>query len=964
MKGFGHNACRCDRWAKHAPIFTRAYAFDLASWRAWNHLLATELAVQHHKPGQHNPAQLCLDNISMFRNPRENRSLPESSRVTPSIGRAPSPPRSPSRTTAMTTNPLAKRTFPKPSTKAPPPLPKKAPIQTTLTPAAFAKKPSANNGKKQKPVGTPNGNIIAFFQKAEEINSRIFLQERGSNPATALCRDENDDHEDVGWSDEKANGAMTSDKDEERYNEKGGSIKRRRVSEERVAPVPACSPPPPADAESNALDALAVGAPKPPFKLRKKSGPFVDDSDSESDHDGVDIPATTPGMDMRRKSDESPIAKPAEDTSPTDSTERSTAHAPPPFTSDFTSQYGDEDIDGFEDLEDDDLLEGEEYDERRWMKAQQKLELEEAGFDGDPDDFDAPPLFPESDSTVMKREDKNAQDVPSCPICANSLPGLSEQDVSVHVNACLDGNPLPLPDVKTEQENKPTVTNNAKAFKRPEKPAKPGQANPFQLSKPSAQPGSAFSKLMAGHAEDAAWATAAAENNKSRGKPAYQRTCPFYKIMPGFFIAVDAFRYGAVKGQNAYFLSHFHSDHYIGLTASWKHGPIYCSKITGNLVRQQLRVDPKWVVDLDFEEKTEVPGTEGVFVTMISANHCPGSSLFLFEKEFGKGKNSRLQRVLHCGDFRACQAHIEHPLLRPNVLDAVSGKNRQQKLDACYLDTTYLNPKYAFPPQQQVIQACADMCVSLSKVRTDESDGWEKMKRERAGLGMVKFVRKDSDKDNQREPESPERGRLLVVVGTYSIGKERICTGIAKALNSKIYAPANKQRICKALEDSELDALLTTDPRAAQVHMTPLFEIRAETLDDYLREYADSFSRVVGFRPSGWNYRPPKGRFTESPQVQTVLHSDNWKSTFSMKELTPQAGSGTRASCFGVPYSEHSSFRELTMFCCALHIDKIIPTVNIGSAKSREKMKAWCDRWAADKKKNGLFKLDENGEGW
>lgn len=238
------------------------------------------------------------------------------------------------------------------------------------------------------------------------------------------------------------------------------------------------------------------------------------------------------------------------------------------------------------------------------------------------------------------------------------------------------------------------------------------------------------------------------------------------------------------------------------------------------------------------------------------------------------------------------------------------------------------------------------------------------MKRERAGQGMVSFVQKDSTAEKASEPKNPERGRLLVVVGTYSIGKERICTGIAKALKSKIYAPANKQRICKALEDPELDALLTTDPRAAQVHMTPLFEIRAETLDDYLRGYADTFSRVVGFRPSGWNYRPPKGRFTESPQVQTVLHSDNWKSTFSMKDLKPQAGSGSRASCFGVPYSEHSSFRELTMFCCALRIDKIIPTVNVGNASSRERMKVWCDKWAADKKKNGLFKLGASGEGW
>ena len=178
---------------------------------------------------------------------------------------------------------------------------------------------------------------------------------------------------------------------------------------------------------------------------------------------------------------------------------------------------------------------------------------------------------------------------------------------------------------------------------------------------------------MSGHAEDAAWATAAATESASRGKAAYQRTCPFYKIMPGFFICVDAFRYGAVQGCNAYFLSHFHSDHYISLTSSWCHGPIYCSHVTANLVRRQLRVDPKWVVDLDFDKKIEVPGTQGVEVTMIPANHCPGSSLYLFEKVIGKGKNPKVQRVLHCGDFRACPAHVQHPKLRPDIVDTITG---------------------------------------------------------------------------------------------------------------------------------------------------------------------------------------------------------------------------------------------------------------------------------------------------
>jgi len=481
---------------------------------------------------------------------------------------------------------------------------------------------------------------------------------------------------------------------------------------------------------------------------------------------------------------------------------------------------------------------------------------------------------------------------------------------------------------------------------------------------------------MSGHAEDAAWATAAASENASRGRPAYQRTCPFYKIMPGFFICVDAFRYGAVAGCNAYFLSHFHSDHYIGLTSSWCHGPIYCSHVTANLVRRQLRVDPKWVVDLEFDKKVEVPGTQGVDVTMIPANHCPGSSLFLFEKVIGRGKPQKTQRVLHCGDFRACPAHVQHPELRPDIIDTVTGRGiAQQKLDVCYLDTTYLTPKYSFPSQEDVIKACADMCVSLSKDFVDENDSWEQTKKERAGDGMVKFVRKTSIKEEGDEEDvkikieneiskKKARGRLLVIVGTYSIGKERICLGVAKALNSKIYAPPNKQKICAALEDPELSAHMTNDPLEAQVHMQMLMEIRAETLADYLTGFKPRFSRIVGFRPSGWNYRPPNSRFTESPSVQTVLYSDNWKSRYTMAELVPQRGSTREANCFGVPYSEHSSFRELTMFCCALHIDKIIPTVNVGSAKSREKMKGWCEKWTMDRKKNGLFKVHNEQTAW
>lgn len=883
-----------------------------------------------------------------------------------------------------------------------------ASAKSTKTPSKKTNLAVSSKASNSKTKAKPNGSILNFFKKAEQ---GLFLE----GPGLEAKADEEGSDE-VGWCEQPER--------EDRFHENGGSVKRRRlhgVSDgagevegtgqdvgERAGEEKAeisgtaelgtedlrtvCSPPPPdiveqSVEESKDLASSTAGANEPPKPFRR-IGPFLDDSESEEEGP-VFSKKTPPQTEPTLNVDEPPHSRDGVSTPrirqepPETAAQLLDADEPPPFKHEATAQTGVDGFDEFGDAEDfdDDFLEGEEYVERRWMEEQRRLEMVEGGFEGEVDDLadGAPDEETAGDDSMegINHAAQSANNAPGCPICDASLDGITEQDASVHVNSCLDGNPTPLPQRKLAPSATAAVkTENGRRVPRLIRPAKPGQENPFVLGGAGAASSSAFSKLMSSHAEDAAWATAAAAEQAARGKPAYQRTCPFYKILPGFSICVDAFRYGAVQGCQAYFLSHFHSDHYIGLTSTWCHGPIYCSRVTANLVRQQLRVDAKWVIGLDFENKVEVPGTDGVHVTMIPANHCPGSSLYLFEKVVGKGNNPKTQRVLHCGDFRACPAHVEHPLLRPDVVDAVSGKQRQQKLDVCYLDTTYLNPKYAFPSQEEVIKACADMCVSLSKVRADDTDGWEQMKRDRAGEGMVKFVKKEPDIKQEEgeddadamkitaQPGNKPRGRLLVVVGTYSIGKERICLGIARALNSKIYAPPGKQRICACLEDAELDARLTSDPREAQVHMTPLFEIRADTLDDYLKDYRDAFTRAVGFRPSGWNYRPPNSRFVESPAVQTVLRSANWRSGYSMRDLVPQRGSTSRASCFGVPYSEHSSFRELTMFCCALRIEKIIPTVNVGSAKSRERMKGWCEKWAVERKKNGLFRLDEDGAVW
>lgn len=105
-----------------------------------------------------------------------------------------------------------------------------------------------------------------------------------------------------------------------------------------------------------------------------------------------------------------------------------------------------------------------------------------------------------------------------------------------------------------------------------------------------------------------------------------------------------------------------------------------------------LAVDPRWIHPLPLDTPTIVPDTGGVTVTLIEANHCPGSCLFLFEgqRTVDAGDSTfkssfigspTIFRYLHCGDFRASPRHVLHP--------AIKGKH----LDLIYLDTTYLNPK-------------------------------------------------------------------------------------------------------------------------------------------------------------------------------------------------------------------------------------------------------------------------------
>ncbi|KAL1536962.1 DNA ligase 6 [Salvia divinorum] len=340
---------------------------------------------------------------------------------------------------------------------------------------------------------------------------------------------------------------------------------------------------------------------------------------------------------------------------------------------------------------------------------------------------------------------------------------------------------------------------------------------------------------------------------------------PYSKLIPHTRFIVDGFKHADPNFSVSYFLSHFHSDHYTGLSPQWTGGIIYCSSTTATLLHQILNIPQQLIFPLPLAQRVLIDGSE---VCLVDANHCPGAVQFLFKVPTSSGDGAgssssvvRFQKYVHTGDFR-----YSREMKNENVISEFIGA------DAVFLDTTYCNPKFVFPGQDESI----DYIVGVI----------ERLGFENAGVAAK---------------------NVLFLVATYVIGKERILVEISRRCKRKIHVSERKMAVLRALGLGET-GVFTLDESESDVHVVgwnvlgetwPYFRPNFMKISEIMSERG--YSKVVGFVPTGWTYEFKRNKFSVRTKDSFEIHL--------------------------VPYSEHSNYDELREYVKFLKPKRVIPTV-------------------------------------
>jgi DNA ligase-1 len=195
--------------------------------------------------------------------------------------------------------------------------------------------------------------------------------------------------------------------------------------------------------------------------------------------------------------------------------------------------------------------------------------------------------------------------------------------------------------------------------------------------------------------------------------------------------------------------------------------------------------------------------------------------------------------------------------------------------DAVFLDTTYCNPKFVFPSQEESVEYVASV---IARIGSEYHKG-----------GSMRNV--------------------LFLVATYVIGKEKILLEIARRCGRKIHVDARKMEVLRVLGYGE-SGVFTEDECESDVHVVgwnvlgetwPYFRPNFVKMKEIMEERG--YSKVVGFVPTGWTYEVKRNKFAVRTKDSFEIHL--------------------------VPYSEHSNYDELREYVKFLKPKRVVPTVGL-----------------------------------
>lgn len=376
---------------------------------------------------------------------------------------------------------------------------------------------------------------------------------------------------------------------------------------------------------------------------------------------------------------------------------------------------------------------------------------------------------------------------------------------------------------------------------------------------------------------------------------------------------------------NKYFLTHFHADHYGGLTSKFV-SIIYCSQTTANLAKKTFRIPEKHFKILELYEWHEIESMN--YVMMIDANHCPGAGCFVFS----------LNKIFyfHCGDFRcSSEFYSQFKNNQKKEFEIVGLKRFLFPLKEKILETQYEEPITGKINEIHLIENVVDCQIKLPNYKhimdlvydsvfiDNTYEGFKDFETQSEAIfKLLRFIEKKlCDKNHLIKP------KICFLFATYCIGKEKIFLSVAEYFNYTIYANKYKMDRLNCICESS----------RASLH----FEIQ-NILENYGKPYKKSsnvFNRLTNNIESEnqirlvsmANIKTKLTEMTKDLEYDRVclFVGTGWHNKIVYKTFVKESGRVIRSGIEIIyfPYSEHSSSEELLDFKKKIKAYKIINTV-------------------------------------